>query len=183
VTLDAGAVDRLASRVSGEAWSEKAARLKVTADTPVFVAGSTHEGEESIVLRIYRELLRERPGLRLILVPRHPERGPAVRDLAAQEGHACILMSEIRAGRVPRDEVVVVDVIGELFGLYSLATAVFCGGASCRRGARTSLTRPAWGDSRILRAFHGGTSWAKKPFWRKPGGHLRARREGTCSTG
>ena len=81
--------DSIASRVSGEAWSLKAAQLKVGADTLVLVAGSTHEGEEAVVLKVYRELLREWPGLRLILVPRHPERGAAVRDLAAQ-GHQLI---------------------------------------------------------------------------------------------
>lgn len=137
--------DSLASRVSGETWSLKAGQLQVGADALVLVAGSTHEGEEAVVLRVYRELLRERPGLRLILVPRHPERGPAVRDLAAQGGHACILMSEIRAGRVPRDEVVVVDVIGELFGLYSLATVVYCGGSLVPKGGQNILEPAAWG--------------------------------------
>ncbi len=137
--------DSLASRVSGEAWSLKAAQLKVGADTLVLVAGSTHEGEEAVVLKVYRELLREWPGLRLILVPRHPERGAAVRDLAAQEGHAGILMSEIRAGRVPRNEVVVVDVIGELFALYSLATVVYCGGSLVPKGGQNILEPAAWG--------------------------------------
>lgn len=137
--------DGLASRVSGEAWSLKAGQLRVKADTPVLVAGSTHEGEEAVVLKVYREILRERPGMRLILVPRHPERGPAVRDLVAQGGHACILMSEIRAGRVPQDEVVVVDVIGELFGLYSLATVVYCGGSLVPKGGQNILEPAAWG--------------------------------------
>ena len=137
--------DSLASRVSGEAWSLKAAELRVGADTLVLVAGSTHEGEEAVVLKVYRELLREWPGLRLVLVPRHPERGAAVRDLAAQEGHAGILMSEIRAGRVPRNEVVVVDVIGELFGLYSLATVVYCGGSLVPKGGQNILEPAAWG--------------------------------------
>ena len=137
--------DSLASRVSGEAWSRKAAQMQVTPDTRVFVAGSTHEGEEAVILKVYRELLRDWPGLRLILVPRHPERGAAVRDLAAAQGHACILMSEIRAGREPRGEVVVVDVIGELFALYSLASVVFCGGSLVPKGGQNILEPAAWG--------------------------------------
>jgi len=137
--------DSLASRVNGEIGSAKAAQLNVTADAPVVVAGSTHEGEEAVVLRVYRELLRERPGLRLILVPRHPERGPAVRDLVVQGGHAAILMSEIRAGSKPQGEVVVVDVIGELFGLYSLATVVYCGGSLVPKGGQNILEPAAWG--------------------------------------
>ncbi len=137
--------DSLASRVSGEAWSRKAAQLKMTPDTRVLVAGSTHEGEEALVLKTYRGLLRDFPDLRLILVPRHPERGAAVRDLAAQEGHACILMSEIRAGKEPQEEVVVVDVIGELFALYSLASVVFCGGSLVPKGGQNILEPAAWG--------------------------------------
>ena len=137
--------DSIASRVSGEAWSLKAAQMRMTADTRVLVAGSTHEGEETVILNVYRGLLRDFPDLRLILVPRHPERGAAVRDLVAQEGHACILMSEIRAGRQPEGEVVVVDVIGELFGLYSLASVVYCGGSLVPKGGQNILEPAAWG--------------------------------------
>ncbi len=137
--------DSLASRVSGEVWSRKAAQLKMTVDTRVLVAGSTHEGEEAVVLKVYRGLLRDFPDLRLILVPRHPERGMAVRDLAAQEGHACILMSDVRSGREPEGEVVVVDVIGELFALYSLATVVYCGGSLVPKGGQNILEPAAWG--------------------------------------
>jgi len=137
--------DSIASRVSGEAWSRKAAQMQMTADTRVLVAGSTHEGEEAVVLNAYRGLLRDFPDLRLILVPRHPERGAALRDLVAQEGHACILMSEIRAGRQPGGEVVVVDVIGELFGLYSLASVVYCGGSLVPKGGQNILEPAAWG--------------------------------------
>jgi len=137
--------DSIASRVSGEVWSRKAAQLKMTVDTRVLVAGSTHEGEEAVVLKVYREFMRDFPDLRLILVPRHPERGAAVRDLAAQEGHACILMSEIRAGREPEGEVVIVDVIGELFALYSLAAVVYCGGSLVPKGGQNILEPAAWG--------------------------------------
>ncbi|OPY10145.1 MAG: 3-deoxy-D-manno-octulosonic acid transferase [Syntrophaceae bacterium PtaB.Bin038] len=137
--------DSLASRVGGEAWSRKAAQLKMTADNRALVAGSTHEGEEAVVLRVYRELLRDFPDLRLLIVPRHPERGTAVRDLVTRGGHACILMSEIRAGRRPEGEVVVVDVIGELFALYSLATVVYCGGSLVPKGGQNILEPAAWG--------------------------------------
>ena len=137
--------DSLASRVSGEAWSRKAAQMKMTPDTRVFVAGSTHEGEEAIVLEVYRALLQEWPDLRLIVVPRHPERGKAVRDLVAAQGLPCILLSEIQAGGPPDRGVVVVDVIGELFGLYSLATVVYCGGSLVAKGGQNILEPAVWG--------------------------------------
>jgi 3-deoxy-D-manno-octulosonic-acid transferase len=137
--------DSLASRVSGEAWSRKAAQMKMTPDTRVFVAGSTHEGEEAIVLEVYRALLQEWPDLRLIVVPRHPERGKAVLDLVVAQGLPCVLLSEIQAGGPPDRGVVVVDVIGELFGLYSLATVVYCGGSLVAKGGQNILEPAVWG--------------------------------------
>jgi 3-deoxy-D-manno-octulosonic-acid transferase len=137
--------DSLASRVSGEAWSRKAAQMKMTPDTRVFVAGSTHEGEETIVLTVYRALLQEWPDLRLIVVPRHPERGKAVRDLVTAQGLPCVLLSEILAGAPPDRGVVVVDVIGELFGLYSLASVVYCGGSLVAKGGQNILEPAVWG--------------------------------------
>jgi 3-deoxy-D-manno-octulosonic-acid transferase len=137
--------DSLASRVSGEAWSRKAAQMKMTPETRVFVAGSTHEGEEAIVLTVYRALLQEWPDLRLIVVPRHPERGKAVRDLVTAQGFTGVLLSEIQAGGEPDRGVVVVDVIGELFGLYSLASVVYCGGSLVAKGGQNILEPAAWG--------------------------------------
>jgi 3-deoxy-D-manno-octulosonic-acid transferase len=137
--------DSLASRVSGEAWSRKAAQMKMTPETRVFVAGSTHEGEEAVVLDVYRALLQEWPDLRLIVVPRHPERGKAVRDLVTAQGLTGVLLSEIQAGGEPDRGVVVVDVIGELFGLYSLASVVYCGGSLVAKGGQNILEPAAWG--------------------------------------
>jgi 3-deoxy-D-manno-octulosonic-acid transferase len=137
--------DSLASRVSGEAWSRKAAQMKMTPETRVFVAGSTHEGEEAIVLTVYRALLQEWPDLRLIVVPRHPERGKAVRELVTAQGQPCVMLSEILAEGPPDRGVVVVDVIGELFSLYSLASVVYCGGSLVAKGGQNILEPAAWG--------------------------------------
>jgi 3-deoxy-D-manno-octulosonic-acid transferase len=137
--------DSLASRVSGEAWSRKAAQMKMTPDSRVFVAGSTHEGEETIVLTVYRALLQEWPDLRLIVVPRHPERGKAVCNLVTAQELPCVLLSEILAGAPPDRGVVVVDVIGELFGLYSLASVVYCGGSLVAKGGQNILEPAVWG--------------------------------------
>jgi len=137
--------DSLASRVSGEAWSRKAAQMKMAPDTRVFVAGSTHEGEEAVVLAVYQALLQDWPDLRLIVVPRHPERAKAVRDLVTAQGLACVMLSEVQAGGDPERGVVVVDVIGELFGLYSLASVVYCGGSLVAKGGQNILEPAAWG--------------------------------------
>ncbi|MDA8125035.1 MAG: 3-deoxy-D-manno-octulosonic acid transferase [Deltaproteobacteria bacterium] len=139
--------DGLASRVSPELAKETALRLGIGPEEPVFVAGSTHEGEEAAVLSVYGRLLQERPDFRLILVPRHIERAPAVAELVRQAGFAdCLRMSEILAGRKPAGErIILVDVIGELFKVYSLATIVFCGGSLVPKGGQNLLEAAAWG--------------------------------------
>lgn len=144
--------DSLAARVFPELAQEIAGRLGIAPGEEALVAGSTHEGEEAVVLEVYRRLREIRPGFRLILVPRHIERGDAVAGLVRGAGFECIRMSEIAAGRSRGDDrVILVDVIGELFKVYSLATVVFCGGSLVPRGGQNLLEAAAWGKV----VFHG----------------------------
>ncbi len=139
--------DGLASQVSPAVEQEIAGRVGIVPGERVLVAGSTHEGEETLILEVYRRLLEEWPECKLILIPRHIERGPAVHGLVRQAGFAdSILMSEIRDGRSRRGErVLVVDIIGELFKIYSLATVVYCGGSLVPKGGQNILEAAAWG--------------------------------------
>ncbi|MCX5822503.1 MAG: 3-deoxy-D-manno-octulosonic acid transferase [Deltaproteobacteria bacterium] len=145
--------DGLAARVSPELEKEIADRLGIEPGEEVLVAGSTHEGEESVILEVYRRLLEHRPNFKLVLIPRHIERGEAVAELVHRAGFSdAIRMSEIQAGRSRRGErVVVVDVIGELFKIYSLATVVFCGGSIVPKGGQNIIEAAAWGKV----VFHG----------------------------
>ena len=139
--------DGLASRVEPRLREEIGRALDLGEDARVFVAGSTHEGEEDVVLDVYGRLLREDPGLKLILVPRHIERGAEVSALAAKAGFGDVIrMTDIRGGRKPSGErVFIIDVIGELFKVYSLATVVYCGGSLVPRGGQNILEPAAWG--------------------------------------
>jgi 3-deoxy-D-manno-octulosonic-acid transferase len=145
--------DGLAAKVSPARKEEIARRLNMTPEGHVFVAGSTHEGEESIVLDVYRRLLRDYPDMKLILIPRHVERGAAVREIATRSGFADVItLSAINGGQKRRSErIIIVDVIGELFKVYALATVVFCGGSLVPRGGQNILEPAAWGKV----VFHG----------------------------
>jgi 3-deoxy-D-manno-octulosonic-acid transferase len=139
--------DGLAARVGDDLARRTGEQLALAAADLVWVAGSTHEGEEVTVLEVYGRLLAEYPRMTLILVPRHIDRAGPVRELVRQRGFSDVVsFSEILSGR-PRgeDRVVVVDVIGELFKLYSLATVVFCGGSLVPRGGQNILEAAAWG--------------------------------------
>ncbi|MYD96443.1 MAG: 3-deoxy-D-manno-octulosonic acid transferase [Gammaproteobacteria bacterium] len=104
-------------------------------DSPVWIAGSTHAGEEAVVLDAQLELRQRLPKLRLILVPRHPARTPEVLRLAADRGLSVGLLSE-RARGV---DVLVGDVMGTLPHLYPLARIAFVGGSLDRTGGHNPI--------------------------------------------
>ena len=139
--------DALAAMAAPNLHEETRRRFNVAPDEKFLVAGSTHPGEEDIVIRTYLELKKVHPEWRLILVPRHIERTPEVLDLLSQYGLNDILtVTAMRGGRGRQGEaVIVVDVIGELFKVYSLAEIVYCGGSLVPRGGQNILEAAAWG--------------------------------------
>jgi 3-deoxy-D-manno-octulosonic-acid transferase len=139
--------DGLAAKASSAVREEMEKRLNLTRTDRVFVAGSTHDGEEKTVLDVYRRLLERYPDFKLIIIPRHPERGHAVLSLVKEAGFEdCITMTEIEGGRHRTGErIIVIDVIGELFKVYALASVVFCGGSLVPKGGQNILEPAAWG--------------------------------------
>lgn len=113
-------------------------------DAPVLVAGSTHDPEERIVADTYRRLRERVPGLRLVVAPRHLERVPEVEKVVEAAGLRCYKRSQIVPGG-PADGVVLLDTVGELARVYSVATAVFIGGTFCSRGGQNMLEPAALG--------------------------------------
>lgn len=119
--------------------------------SPLFTAGSTHSGEDEVVISAFRMARREYPGARLAIVPRHPER--ALMTVAAalpyDDVHA-ELLSRIEPGRNDAD-IVVVDRIGVLFDLYAASDAVFVGGSLVEKGGQNPFEPALFG----LPAVHG----------------------------
>lgn len=105
---------------------------------PVWIAASTHEGEESIVLETHRRLLKQFPRLLLILAPRHPERFSVVHKLTLKQGFTAILRS---SNKVPANDtqVVIGDTMGELMLLYGIADLAFVGGSLIKSGGHNPL--------------------------------------------
>ena len=111
------------------------ARLRAAIGTrPVWLAASTHPGEEAIVADAHRRLAATHPGLLTIIAPRHPARGPeiaaALSDLAP---------TRRAAGHPPGGAVWIADTLGELGLLYRLAPIVFVGGSLVPRGGQNPL--------------------------------------------
>jgi len=123
---------------------EQALRAEMGLDAaPIFMAGSTHEGEEEIVLAAYAKLLERHRGLQLVVAPRYVERSGRIMSLAAEAG----LSVRLRSGGAAAGhaQVTVLDTIGELSIAYRLATLVFVGGSFVTRGGQNVLEPAAQG--------------------------------------
>jgi 3-deoxy-D-manno-octulosonic-acid transferase len=110
----------------------------------VLIAGSTHEGEEELLLGVYRRLLATHPDLKLVLAPRYIDRAGRVAALAEGAGFRVGRRSTGPAS-TQGAQVVVLDTIGELSRAYRLATLVFVGGSFTTRGGQNILEPAAQG--------------------------------------
>jgi 3-deoxy-D-manno-octulosonic-acid transferase len=113
-----------------------AGRLEVGA-RPVWIAGSTHPGEEEIVIDAHRRVTERFPDALLILVPRHPERRDAVAGLVEAAGLRSVLLS--RGEPVGEAQVLVGDTMGELQTLYGLSLVAFLGGSLVSVGGHNPI--------------------------------------------
>jgi 3-deoxy-D-manno-octulosonic-acid transferase len=130
---------------------------------PVWLAASTHPGEDEVVVEAYQELLAPYPALELILAPRHPERAPALMRLLAHRGLACQLWSRLKSRAEPRRHpVVIIDTIGDLATLYGLADAAFVGGSLIPHGGQNILEPAAWGRAPIYGPHLENFLWARE---------------------
>jgi 3-deoxy-D-manno-octulosonic-acid transferase len=131
-------------------------QLKALApDMRLIVAGSTLEGEEAALLEAWPRLLEADPRLVLVLAPRHPERFGAVAALLARSGFSWVKRSDWRAeprsgpavALKPLDsgEIVLLDTIGELASVYSLASVAFVGGSLIPAGGHNPLEPAQFG--------------------------------------
>jgi 3-deoxy-D-manno-octulosonic-acid transferase len=111
----------------------------------VWVCGSTQAPEEEIALRIYRRL-QPTARLRLILVPRQKERFEEVASLLERSGLRYVRRSNLKAPLLDRENVVLVDTIGELGAVWGLADIAFVGGSlDGRRGGQNMIEPAAYG--------------------------------------
>jgi len=95
---------------------------------PVWVASSTHVGEENAVLEVHRQLLGDRPDLCLLLIPRHPERGGEIEGLVERAGLTCARRTRNELPE-PGVQVYLADTLGEMGTWYALCPLVFLGGS------------------------------------------------------
>ncbi|MBN1848369.1 MAG: hypothetical protein JW932_07275 [Deltaproteobacteria bacterium] len=120
--------------------------LNIKQSQPVFIAGSTREGEEVLILDAYQQISKTFPSLIMLIAPRHIKRTREIESLLRKRGHAYHLYTWLDGfTNKRRKQVVIVDKFGELFHLYSIGTIIFCGGSLVTKGGQNPLEAAVWG--------------------------------------
>ncbi len=132
-------IDALLNRISSVS-KERWQKLLYAEKGPFYIAGSTHTGEDEIVVSAFEKLKKVRPEARLILAPRHPERADSIFGQLKDKFAVC------RLSELTEDfEIVIIDKIGVLFELYGISEAAFIGGSFTDDGGQNIQEPVAWG--------------------------------------
>lgn len=108
------------------------------ADRPVWLAASTHKGEEEAAFRIHKKLASTFPDLLSIIAPRHPDRGPSIADIGTEAGLSVALRSK---GQLvdASTAVYIADTLGDLGSLFSVSPVVFIGKSLTAHGGQNPI--------------------------------------------
>ncbi len=123
--------------------------IAATGAAPVLVCGSTVDGEESLLLKAFENLLVQHPRAVMILAPRHPERFAAVAALLEQMSIR-FLRRSLWNGEALTSGVLLLDTIGELAALYALADIAFVGGSLVPRGGHNIIEPTQHGVATVV---------------------------------
>jgi 3-deoxy-D-manno-octulosonic-acid transferase len=136
--------DRQDAMIQPEAAERCRQLLRVAGDQPVLVAGSTHGGEEKILLEAFTAMRNSSPDMILVLAPRHLNRLESLATLLMDHGVLWQRWTAVKKeGR--KAPIILLDTMGELTTLYGAATLVFCGGSLVDKGGHNILEAAAWG--------------------------------------
>lgn len=130
-----------------EALRNVLGKLLAPESEPILLCGSTKPGEEELLIPVFCKLREEFPDLKLLLAPRHPHRGTEVEALLKSAGLVCGLRSQLDLAASPARpfDALVLDSVGELAHLYSLADVVFVGGSLVPTGGQNIIEPAAFG--------------------------------------
>ncbi|MCM2264968.1 MAG: 3-deoxy-D-manno-octulosonic acid transferase [Desulfuromonadales bacterium] len=128
-------------QVASSSQAQLLHEFRLPADSLVWVAGSTHAGEEKLVAEVYRQLLEIHSQLFLVLVPRRPERARQVGEELAKMNLRHVLRTAIDGDTQPLQagDVLLVDTVGEMLTFYAMADIVFVGGSLVPVGGHNIL--------------------------------------------
>lgn len=119
--------------------------FKLSRQQPILVAGSTHEKEEEQLISVYQGLKQNFSDLVMFLAPRYIERADEIEEICQQAGIRTRLRTKVEERKPEKEQVIIVNTLGELTQLYSIADLVFVGGSLIPRGGHNILEPAAHG--------------------------------------
>jgi 3-deoxy-D-manno-octulosonic-acid transferase len=135
--------DNIPTHINENSKNELADLFRIKDNDLVLIGGSTHEGEEEILLRIFERLSKTYPNLRLIIAPRHIERIKDVSRLIEKMGFFPLLKTEIEESNYKwqnaKKEIILIDTVGDLGKIYSLSSFVFVGKSLVPSGGQNMM--------------------------------------------
>lgn len=118
--------------------------------TGIFLAGSTHKGEEKYVLEAFKVLRQETPGVKLVIAPRDIMRKDEIQALCQEYGFTAAMRTVLQAAPKKGHDVVILDTIGELGKVYSIGDVIYVGGSLIPHGGHNILEPAAHGKAIIV---------------------------------
>jgi len=137
--------------LSEDAVSIKKERVRFNPLHKCIVAGSTHRGEEDIIIDVYKELCRDFNALKIIIAPRHINRLNEVAGILKKKNIDFIRWTEISAVNYENKQyAILLDTMGELFNIYDIADVVFIGGSMVNIGGHNILEPASMGKAVVF---------------------------------
>lgn len=110
----------------------------------VFISGSTHTGEEDILAGLYKQMSEKIDNFIWMTAPRHLERLASIESALTDQKLNYERYTELKQGKKREHNIILIDVMGELANLYSLADYVFCGGSLVEKGGHNIMEAALW---------------------------------------
>lgn len=125
--------------------------LGIRKNEDLIICGSTHKGEEEILLGVYKELLQDFNNLRLLIAPRHIDRSDDIEKLCNKFSFTCVRLSKLKTYNLKlitnQKPILILDTIGQLSEFYSIADIVFMGGSLIKRGGHNIIEPARFGKA------------------------------------
>ena len=135
--------DNTPIHINENSKNELADLFRIKDNDLVLIGGSTHDGEEEILLRIFERLSKTYPNLRLIIAPRHIERTRDVSRLIEKKGFAPVLKTSVDSSNYgwqnSKKEIILIDTVGDLENIYALSDYVFVGKSLVPSGGQNMM--------------------------------------------
>ena len=142
--------DQTYTDVSAEEKQQLVAELGLTGSSGIFLAGSTHKGEEEYVLQAFDAVRQEYPDTKLVIAPRETLRTEEALSICRQHGYKVQTRTALQKNPGTDHDVVIVNTIGELGKIYSVGDVVYVGGSLIPHGGHNILEPAAHGKAIIV---------------------------------